>query len=258
MSHGVKTVTGSTTARRWVIDGVILAAMGLLLGFLGPFDSDSTPIWTRYTYWTICMLGGGLIAVALDEWLGRRLSGTWKRVAASSTLATPLVTLFVLAIQYFFFGEHFRWAVYQPLLWQVLPIMLAAMAVRALVWRRPPARVETRTVIAPPLPEAEAAFRRRLSAKRRGARLIAIEAHDHYLKVHTDAGPELITLRFADALDELAQAHGWRVHRSWWVAADAVETVRWRRGGGEMRLLGGLTAPVSRTYGPVLKEAGWF
>jgi hypothetical protein len=37
-----------------------------------------------------------------------------------------------------------------------------------------------------------------------------------------------------------------------------VEDVGWRRGGGEMRLVGGLRAPVSRTYGPVLKEAGWF
>ena len=29
------------------------------------------------------------------------------------------------------------------------------------------------------------------------------------------------------------------------------------RGVGEIRLVGGLTAPVSRTRGPVLKEAGW-
>ena len=116
---------------------------------------------------------------------------------------------------------------------------------------------ETRTLVVPPLPEAEAVFRRRLSAKRRSARLIAIEAHDHYLRVHTDAGAELITLRFADALDELSRAHGWRVHRSWWVAADAVQEVRWRRGVGEIRLVGDLTAPVSRTHGPVLKAAGW-
>ena len=115
-----------------------------------------------------------------------------------------------------------------------------------------------RIIVAPPLPEAEAAFRRRLSAKRRGARLIAIEAHDHYLRVHTDAGVELITLRLSDAVEELAQAHGWRVHRSWWVAADAIEAVRWRRGGGEIRLPGDLRAPVSRTYSAHLKEAGWF
>jgi DNA-binding LytR/AlgR family response regulator len=42
------------------------------------------------------------------------------------------------------------------------------------------------------------------------------------------------------------------------VAADAVEEVRWRRGAGEARLVGGLIAPVSRTYAPTLKEAGWF
>jgi DNA-binding LytR/AlgR family response regulator len=34
--------------------------------------------------------------------------------------------------------------------------------------------------------------------------------------------------------------------------------VRWRKGGGEARLIAGVTAPVSRTYAPALKEAGWF
>lgn len=176
------------------------------------------------------MLGGGLIAIAVDEGFGRRLPQIYKRVAVTSALATPLVTLFVAAIQHLLFGEH-RWSIYLPLLWQVWPIMLAAMAVRALISCRSPTKIETRTIVAPPLPEAETAFQRRLSARRRGAKLIAVEAHDHYLRVHTDVGAELITLRFADELDELAQAHGWRVQRSWWVAADAIEAARapWRR-----------------------------
>ncbi|MNS07671.1 LytTr DNA-binding domain protein [compost metagenome] len=258
MGHRDKAIIRTESIRRWMIDVVMLVAMGVLLGFLGPFDSDSAPPDIRYAYWILCMLGGGLIAIAVDEGFSRGLPVAWKRVAAISTLATPLVALFVLTIQCFLFGEVLRWSVYLQLLWQVWPIMLAAMAVRALVWRRLPVRVEARTIIAPPLPEAEAVFRRRLSAKRRGARLIAIEAHDHYLKVHTDAGAELITLRFSDAMKDLAQAHGWRVHRSWWVAADAIEEVRWRRGGGELRLVGDLIAPVSRTYSAQLKEAGWF
>ncbi|WP_229726915.1 hypothetical protein [Sphingomonas alpina] len=33
--------------------------------------------------------------------------------------------------------------------------------------------------------------------------------------------------------------------------------MRWRRGAGEMRLVGGVMVPVSRTHAPVLKEAGW-
>ncbi|WP_244624561.1 LytTR family DNA-binding domain-containing protein [Sphingomonas sp. So64.6b] len=248
---------GAATARRWAIDLAILVAIGLLMGFLGPFASERAPIVGRYVYWMICIVGGGLIGVVADVLLSRYMAATWRRVAVVSVLMTPAVSLLVMTTEHYLMGGLFGWLGYRRLLWQVWPILLAVMVVRALAWRRLPVRVETRTVIAPPLPETEAIFRRRLSAKRRGAQLIAIEAHDHYLKVHTDAGVELITLRFADALDELTRAHGWRVHRSWWVAADAVEDVRWRRGAGEMRLVGGVMVPVSRTYAPVLKEAGW-
>lgn len=251
------TTTARTLARRWAIDLAILIAIGALMGFLGPFGSDGIPGPDRYLYWMICMVGGGLIGIVTDDLIGPRIVMTWRRVAAVSIIMTPPVSLLVMSTEHVLMGGRIDAEGFMRLLWQVWPISLAVMATRALVWRRTPARIETRTLIAAPLPEAEAAFRRRLSARRRGARLIAVEAHDHYLKVHTDAGSELITLRFADALEDLALAHGWRVHRSWWVAAEAVEAVRWRRGAGEISLAGGLMAPVSRTYAPLLKEAGW-
>lgn len=252
-------MAGTTSMkRRWAIDLAMLVAIGLLMGFLGPFASERVPTPWRYVYWMICMVGGGLIGIVLDGRLETRVPAIWRRTLLVSVLMTPVVSLHVLTTEHLLLGGRFNWTVYWWLQRQVLPISLAVMVVRALVWIPRPHRVETRTVVEPPLPEAEAAFRKRLSAKRRMARLLAIEAHDHYLKVHTDAGEELITLRFADALDELARVHGWRVHRSWWVAAEAVEGVRWRRGVGELHLAGGLQAPVSRTYAPVLKAAGWF
>ena len=240
------------------VDVAVLLAIGVLMGILGPFDSERMPLLTRHLYWQACILGGGVIGVTLDELARGWIRHAWRRVVAVSLAMTPLVALHVMIVVRVSRGFWPDGADYLRLQGQVLAISLAVMAVRALVWREAPARIETRTVIAPPLPEAEAVFRRRLSARRRAARLIAVEAHDHYLKVHTDTGAEMITLRFVDALAELDKAHGWRVHRSWWVAADAVEAVRWRRGGGEARLIGGLTAPVSRTYAPVLREAGWF
>jgi len=243
--------------RRWAVDLILLLGIGLMMGFLSPFASDQAPIVGRYAHWMVVMVGGGVIAFGLDEALRSRMAVTWKRLLVASVLATPPTSLLVMISGRVLAGGRMSGAIYLDLLWQVWPILLAVMAVRALVWRRGPARVETRTVIAAPLPEAEAVFRRRLSAKRRGARLIAVEAQDHYLMVHTDEGAELITLRFADALAELERAHGWRVHRSWWVAAEAVEGVRWRRGVGELTLAGGLTAPVSRTHAPVVREAGW-
>lgn len=247
-----------TITRRWAIDLALLMGFGLLMGFLGPFGSDQLPALHGYIYWMICIVGGGLIGIAGDEALLRPMPAPWRRTVGVSVVMTPAVSLLVLTTEHLLTGEPFRWSGGLRLLPQVLPILLAVMVVRTLAWRRGPTRIETRTVVAQPLPEAEAAFRRRLSARRRSARLIAVEAHDHYLKVHTDAGEEMITLRFADALAELSRAHGWRVHRSWWVAADAVEGVRWKRGGGELRLVGGLVAPVSRTHAPVVKDAGWF
>ena len=59
-------------------------------------------------------------------------------------------------------------------------------------------------------------------------------------------------------MGELEGIDGAQVHRSWWVARDAVEDVK--RDGRNLRLVlpGGLEAPVSRARVVELKEAGWF
>ena len=120
-------------------------------------------------------------------------------------------------------------------------------------------RDPTVVVAAEPQTDADplAMFRQRLSAKRRAATLMAVQAEDHYLRVHTDAGEELITARFADALAELAGAPGFQTHRSWWVAASAIEDVHWLRGRGQARLTCGLNVPISRAQAAPLKAAGW-
>jgi len=242
--------------RRLGIDLAIFAAIGLLMGTLGPYGTTTVPIGLRHRYWLVAIVGGGVIGLAVERVLGSRIATRWPRVVLVALAMTPLVALFVFAANVAMLGDRVAFVpAYLSLLWKVFAISLLVMAVRALVWRDPV--IETRTLVEPPLPDAEAAFRRRLSARRRSARLIAVEAHDHYLRVHTDAGSELVTMRFADALAELARAHGYRVHRSWWVAANAIEGARWQRGSGIVRLAGAIEAPVSRTYRPVLREAGW-
>lgn len=267
-SMGAERIAGKreavVTGPRWrrpVAELAMLTAVGVLMGALGPFGSEGLPILRKHIYWLVAILGGGLIGLAVDGVIGRRVSRTWRRVAMVSVLMTPLVTLHVATALTLILGQTVRLDGYVHLLWEVFVISLPLMCVRALVWpRHEPrsrARIEIRTVIEPPTPAAEAAFRRRLSARRRSARLIAIQADDHYLRVYTDAGQDLIALRFADALSELSQAHGYQVHRSWWISADAIQDVRWRRGSGEARLIHDLSAPVSRTYAPTLKAAGW-
>jgi DNA-binding LytR/AlgR family response regulator len=83
-------------------------------------------------------------------------------------------------------------------------------------------------------------------------------AEDHYLRIRTESGEALILMRLSDAVAACDALEGARTHRSWWVARAAVTEVRKGDGRGVLILRDGLEAPVSRTYYPALREAGWF
>ena len=92
----------------------------------------------------------------------------------------------------------------------------------------------------------------------RRSRLLALQAEDHYLRVHTEAGDGLILMRLGDAIAAVETLDGARTHRSWWVARDAVERVSRGDGRATLTLANGVEVPVSRTYAPKLREAGWY
>jgi DNA-binding LytR/AlgR family response regulator len=97
-----------------------------------------------------------------------------------------------------------------------------------------------------------------LPLKFSGANLMAIEAQDHYVRVHTDRGTALVLMSFDTALGEAARLSGRRVHRSWWVARDSVVAVERGDGRATLSLRGGAQAPVSRRYAGGLRSAGWY
>ena len=101
-------------------------------------------------------------------------------------------------------------------------------------------------------------FAERLPAKLKGAVIYAVSAEDHYLRLHTSKGSDLILMRLSDAIAELEGLEGAQTHRSWWVARDAVESAR--RDGDKMvlTLKGGGEAPVSRPNVKPLRDAGWY
>ena len=240
--------------RRFAVDLLLLVGVGLAMAALGPYRTLDVPDPLRIAYWVVATIGAGLVGILVDAALEPRIRSFWLRIAIVSLVMTVPVTPFIYALNAVMLDLPRRPWLLPQLAWQVLVVCALLMALRGLLWRR---FVETRTVVVPPLPEAERAFRMRLSAKRRRARLIAVEAEDHYVRVHTDAGSELVLMRFSEALEELALAHGYQLHRSWWASADAVESVRWNRGTGEARLTGRLKAPVSRSCAAGLKAAGW-
>ncbi len=101
-------------------------------------------------------------------------------------------------------------------------------------------------------------FLERIPLKLRGGELYAVQAEDHYLRLHTSRGSDLILMRLADAVAELEGIEGAQVHRSWWVAKAAVTDAKRADGRAVLTLRNGAEAPVSRSYAGALRDAGWF
>ena len=139
------------------------------------------------------------------------------------------------------------------LLAQTLPIALTiGFARRGIL--RPPADSRTDLpddVAPPPVPAmtvefAGRAFLRRHAPQLAEARLLALEAEDHYLRIHTDRGSALVLMRLGDAVVALGDGAGWRVHRSFWLASDAPTRAEPRGQNWQLVLETGRAIPVSR------------
>ncbi|MEM7293625.1 MAG: LytTR family DNA-binding domain-containing protein [Pseudomonadota bacterium] len=86
--------------------------------------------------------------------------------------------------------------------------------------------------------------------------VVALEAQEHYVRVHHSKGSDLIYHRFSDAVTSIGVEHGVRVHRSWWVADSAIE--RATRKGRQHRLLlrNQLEVPVSHSNLEAVRSRG--
>jgi LytTr DNA-binding domain len=92
--------------------------------------------------------------------------------------------------------------------------------------------------------------------ERLGTFVVALEAEDHYVRVHTDRGSTLVLARLGDAIDELGAVAGMRVHRSYWVRREAVKRVSVQGKGWLLKLSNGIEVPVSQSYKAVVRNAG--
>ncbi len=87
--------------------------------------------------------------------------------------------------------------------------------------------------------------------------LVRIEAQDHYLNVVTTRGEALILMRLSDAIAELS-GRGLQVHRSHWVALDAVKAHRRDKGRDLLVMSDTREVPVSRSFRAAAQDAALF
>jgi hypothetical protein len=240
--------------------GVIVATVAaFVMTLTGAFGTDSIPLLPRLLYWLVIMEAGAMIGVGattgIHGW-GRLAGRPWLEGSAISLLIALPLTLVVLGTTALFFGDRNAGASGIFFLFaMVLVVTGVIIAINYATAQPAPAAAPQRE-----LPAAPEAVRPRLAERLprhlRDAPIHAVQAEDHYLRVHTDAGSDLLLMRMADAIPELAPLEGARTHRSWWVARAAIQSVARKDGRAELTLPGGVIAPVSRSAYPELREAG--
>lgn len=248
----------------WIIASVAVA-------IAGPFGTISFPFTLRLPYW-LALIGVNTVKWTLWFRIGGGYLGWRPRPMLFLALAGVLVVNLPLPLEVWAAnmavggkGPMPYWAIYSS---SAAMSLTMAVGVAALRWLRPaepdlapPIQVSIPDE-AEPVPAAPEGVTGGLLL-RAGvsdpAQVMAVEAEDHYLRLHlADGRKPLVLYRLRDALAELSPLDGEQVHRGYWVAGRAVRGLE-RRDGRKwaLRLEGGLLVPVSATFMPMVRKRGW-
>jgi hypothetical protein len=225
---------------------------GTFFAILGPFGAHRLGWPTVWLVWTGLIFAGSVAAggaVLIVERFKADLP-VWAWLLCVAALISVAVTCVLVLIEAAS-GDGVQFGLFPVKFFNVFVISAAIVTVARLVEaQREVSATEAR-------PAAPPSFLRRIPAKVAGGDLYAVSAADHYLRVHTSRGDDLILMRLSDALEELEAMDGMRVHRSWWVARTGVERVK--RDGDKLTIVlrNGADVPVARANNRALRRAGW-
>lgn len=239
--------------RGWLRGLAITLVAAGFLAFAGAFGSSRGTLPVRFGYWLGLMIVGWLWGGVVARLFFNRVGGPqklWPRVlAASLALALPYSVVVGITTRLVLHATFSNPLDIVELLASVFAVTAVMVTLNVLVARQ--SEGLTQASAEPPK------FLDRLPPKLRGADVWAVEAEDHYLRLHTSKGQDLILLRLSDAIAELDGIEGAQVHRSWWVARAAIAQAVRGDGRATLTLQDGAEVPVSRTYARLLRERGW-
>ncbi|MGJ8610361.1 MAG: LytTR family DNA-binding domain-containing protein [Octadecabacter sp.] len=223
-----------------------LLGASVILAVVGPFDTDTAmALVPRFAYWgAIVVLSysvGYFGNIAADALAGARAS-LLKRVL----IAAPLTALGVLVVVYLLNGITIGyWATGRDLAIIAGNVALISSIITSIFYVADRSEQQA----SPPALLDRIAFDKR-------APLVALSVEDHYVRVRTIKGEELILMRLGDAIREVGDTRGLHVHRSHWVALDQITATARKGDGANLTMTNGPDIPVSRANVRKLKEAG--
>lgn len=256
-----------------------MAVASLVVGFMGPFGTyDGDGLAGRVSLWWMLLIGAYMLirpAILALSWMARKaqlpetvvtfwgvaaLSGPmavyWRIRGGESTgeldgyaALIPFSLLCALGVlgvaQWAAHADRRLAARNQP------AAHPASQPDRPVPAEEPGARAGLEYPEAMPTPPLMA----RLSPRFRGP-ILALQSEDHYVRVHGQGESELLLIRLRDAIAEMEGVAGQQVHRSWWVARDAIERAEPSGRSWQIMLSNGIFAPVARDTVSRLRSEG--
>jgi len=231
--------------RRWGVGLAIATATGVLAALMGPFGNyEHVSLGQRLIYWpamawvSVIVFGGPLtlIEIVRPDWATRWLVALL--VAMVGCLPLAVITWLTATAMWPALAREVT-----PLAWlgECLVISVPVVMVFWLVaLRRSAAAAAVQPASEPP-------------PNFRGA--VCLQMEDHYVRVHGPGGSQLVLMKLSDAIARAGRP-GLQVHRSWWVALDAVETALVEGRNVRLKLTNGIEAPVARASVAKVREAG--
>ena len=213
----------------------------------------------RFFFWASTTFVGSISSILAIPYIFKgRLANhhTALQILTLSAIAS-IPVVFVLAA--FSGGLNGNWPLYNwpyqySLAYVICSVVntIAYLSIKAIGWIPDIAHDDTQQ----PEPASDEFFKR-LPIKYQDSTIYAISCEDHYIQVHTDIGKELILMRLSDALKELREVDGLQTHRSWWVARAGIAKSVKKGGKHSLLLKSGVTAPVSRSFNKIVREANY-
>ena len=244
----------------------------LILAFVAINQIDDpmvgATIGQELVYWSVRLaaLAGGLW---IADWLDRRfVPGRWNKPAwLRPVVLVSAVGMLPFSIAEIAMEPHLPmrpeyiddelWAISPLLAWlsEYVTILSILVPVHLLLWLIIDRRAHA------PLPDRVEPVRLPPFLIGTSARKLedvqALQAEEHYVRVYTEQGAELVHCRFGDAVDSMPDELGLRVHRSWWVAESAVRSAKRGSRRWQLGITGDVTVPVSDSFVQAVRERGW-
>lgn len=237
-----------------------MAIIGLLLGFAGPFGTyELLPLVPRLVYWlamVVATYGVGFACSVFGRRLfERRLPRRWPRLLLLGVLSGVPITAAVLVVNLLTFGAEAFEVIALAELWLNVTLISVGVMVVSLFLERAMRQDLPTASVAQPTSDSPALLER-LPPPQRGP-LVSLSVTDHYVDVVTSRGHALVLMRLSDAIRETAPTPGLQIHRSHWVALDAIARAVRADGKLSIELTDGRRLPVSRSYAPAVRQAGF-